>query len=587
MDRGRWLSTLSVKAPGGIFIYAALGVLLSLPSLKSGFFMDDHSMINVIEGRYEIGEGPLDLYASFLDLPSMPWWLSPESRIAFWRPLASATLWLDHALFGHQAFFYHLHSLVWLGMLIGVGGLLYRRLSPCLGGLSLLLLTFEEAHAYVGGIICNRHALIATVLAASGLCAHLRWREEGWRWGLPLSLVGFALGCLAGETAVAVMAYALAYELFAGPGGLSRRLRAIAPAAVLAVVYLLTYKAMGYGPSETIVYNDPVGDPERYLAGLLLYLPVFMAGILSAVPVGLVMEGPFFAGAIVLTGIVASVAVLWGWRRLRPSLSAEDRRALDWLVPGAFGALLPVASAAPSERQFLVPAIGLLPVLAAFAVWAWPRFRVRAAPRRSRLTAGGVLLLVLTLHLGVAGYVRVAKQISHARLGGTLERAAMSLEEFVPPDSQRVHELVVVAAEGFLTLIYPPTIYEMHHPRSQISWGVLSAAPHELRLIRTGARFLELEPIDGEFLDSMLEHVFRPPGDKLAVGDVIGDKRFEIEVTEANEKGPTRLAFRFHHDLDSPRMSFLVLDAGRFRKLTLPKVGESLVLKSPPTLGMP
>ena len=402
-----------------------------------------------------------------------------------------------------------------------------------------------------------------------------------------MSLVGYALACLAGETAVAVMAYALAYELFAGPGGLRRRLGAIAPAALLAVLYLLLYKAMGYGPQETIVYNDPVGDPGRYLSGLLLYVPVFMAGILAAVPVGLVMVSPILAGTVVLAGIAASAAVLWGWRKLRPRLSEIDRRALDWLLPGAFGALLPVAAAAPSERQFLVPAIGLIPVLAAFAAEAFRRFRERAAPRRSRVMAGGVLLLVVALHVGVAGYGRIAKQLSHARLSATLEQAAASLEESVPSAQTQAHVVIVGVTEGFLTMIYPPTIFEMRHPRSPITWGVLSVAPYEHRLTRTGAATLELEPVGGEFLGSMLEQVFRPPGSPLAMGDVVEDERFEVEVLAANEQGPTRLAFRFRHDLDSPRMSFVVWEAGRFRKLTLPEVGESLTLVAAPELGMP
>ncbi len=69
------------------------------------------------------------------------------------------------------------------------------------------------------GWLANRNALVSTTAALLGLVMHLEWREARRPWALALSLVGFAVGLAAGETALGVLAYLLAYELLGARGG--------------------------------------------------------------------------------------------------------------------------------------------------------------------------------------------------------------------------------------------------------------------------------------------------------------------------------------------------------------------------------
>ena len=96
--------------------------------------------------------------------------------------------------------------------------------------------------------------------------AHLRWREERWRPGLPLSLLGFAVGLAAGEVALSVLAYLFAYELFAAPGTPKARVRALCPTALILIAYLLHYRLAGYGAAASGLYLDPFRSPLEYLA---------------------------------------------------------------------------------------------------------------------------------------------------------------------------------------------------------------------------------------------------------------------------------------------------------------------------------
>ena len=89
------------------------------------------------------------------------------------------------------------------------------RLSPAVsaalagtGGVpALFLFAVDESHLFAALWLANRNALVAAVPVLFGLCAHLRWREDGWRWGLPLSLGGYVVGLLGGETALGALAY--------------------------------------------------------------------------------------------------------------------------------------------------------------------------------------------------------------------------------------------------------------------------------------------------------------------------------------------------------------------------------------------
>ncbi len=563
-----WLTFPRIILPAAVF-----AVVLMLPSLTIGFALDDYPQIGLIEGWYDFETPAVNLYASFLDLPSNPWWTSPESRVAFWRPLPSALFRLDHALFGRSAFFYHLHSLLWLAALIAACGLLYARLPAGAGAAALFFFAADEAHAFTSGVICNRHAVVTSVPALLALYAHLRWREDGWRPGRALAVFGFGVAFVAGETALALAAYVLAYELFAGPGGGRTRLRAIAPFAALTLVYVLAYKAMEMGPRYVGFYLNPLEQPADYLLALVRHLPALLAGALAAAPASMWVV-PEFQWPLIAAGMVAVAVFAWILRLVWPRLSDAERRALRWWLPGALAALLPVATTHPSDRQLLVPMVGFAVLLGILAAYAWRRWRDPAAGRRRRRAAACGLALIVLLHLGVASASRVGKLYGVAELGAVLEDVAATIPELAPEASrEEPWDLVLIAAGDLFTIIYPQLIYDYHHGAGKVSWRVLSTAPTAHRLTRTAADTVILEP-EGQLLQSEWEKIWGP--DKLETGDVVEHDAFTVTVLDTNASGPTRLEFRFAGDLDRSRVALLVWRDGGPRRLAPPTIGESV-----------
>src|SRR6187455_2683318 len=98
----------------GFWLVLALALACQLPSLRLGFYADDyvHQIALHDPGRFGDVLRPWSLYdfGTYADWVSlyerfggMPWWISPDWKVRFFRPLTSLSLWIDAKLFGHWA----------------------------------------------------------------------------------------------------------------------------------------------------------------------------------------------------------------------------------------------------------------------------------------------------------------------------------------------------------------------------------------------------------------------------------------------------------------------------------------------------
>lgn len=160
-----------------------------------GFFPNDYAAIGVLEGV----PPPTPLYSTSFSLfrfavgdPRVmqkdiakgiyPWWTLPELKMTFYRPLASALLWLAHSLYGVRPLPWLAQSLLWYLALVAVFGVLMRRLLPgAVGGLALLLFALDDTHAIPVSTIVDNNPVVATFGALLGLLFHVAWREQGRR----------------------------------------------------------------------------------------------------------------------------------------------------------------------------------------------------------------------------------------------------------------------------------------------------------------------------------------------------------------------------------------------------------------------
>ncbi|HYO53054.1 hypothetical protein [Archangium sp.] len=562
--------------PRALWLSLVIALVLALPTLGMGFALDDYLHLLIFEGRWPLGS-PLDLFRfAGGDAEGMrrvvqegpyPWWTLPELKIAFWRPLSSALEALDYRFFGRDALGYHLHSVAWYLGVVALFGVLLRRFLPgSLAVLALLLFTVDDAHLLPVGWISNRNALVSTAFALVGLRMHLEWREARKPWAPLLSLAALAVSLTAGESALGVFAYLLAYELSGARGTVVARLRAIAPAAVLAVGYLGVYKALGYGAYGSTMYLDPVAEPGRYVVAALGRVPALIGGLLG-VPVDLWGITPGSRPVLVGLGLAGLAMLVLLLRSAWPGLSQEERRHCRWLSAGAALSLLPVTSSMPMSRLLFVPSLGASVLLAVVLRHAW-RSRGQGWRPRGVAVAGGVLAL---FHLVLAPLSWPAMAMMIRQLGSGTEQMARKVRGEL--DSARLpsQRVVVLDARDMGVALYVPVMWALQGQERPRSWWPLSLVQESPIVTRTGPASLALElPRGGHFLTSEFEQVIRSPEHMLGAGAQVKLEGMRVTVLAADAQGPTRLGFEFDTPLEDPSLVFLHWREGTLRRFTPP-----------------
>lgn len=576
----RWFDS-----PRALWLCLLVALVLALPTLGTGFFLDDNIQLLIIEGRWPLGS-PFDIFRFAGGSPEgmrrivqegpYPWWTLPELKISFWRPLSSALAVLDHRLFGREALGYHLHSLAWYLGVVTLFGLLLRRLLPgALGMLALLLFALDDSHLLPLAWIANRNALVSTAFALGGLWLHFQWREAREPWALPLSLAALAVSLTAGESALGVFAYLLAFELFGARGTVAERLQAVAPAAVLALVYLGVYKALGYGASGSAMYLDPVGEPGRYLVAALSRVPALFGGLLG-IPVDLWGMKPDSRPVLVGLGLAGLALVAFMLRSAWPGLSDEERRHCRWLGAGAVLSLLPVSASMPMGRLLFVPSLGGSVLLAVVLRHAW---RSRRGWRPNGVVVAGVVFALLNFVL--APLSRLAMPMLIRQIGsGTAELARKAREELEPArlSSQRV---VLLDARDLGAILYVPVLWALQGQELPRSWWGLSLVQESPIVTRTGPKSLAMElPGGGHFLTSDAEQAVRGPEFMPRPGEQVKLEGMTVTVLAADAQGPTRLGFDFDVPLEDPSLVFLHWREGGLHRLTPPPEGTRLELST-------
>jgi hypothetical protein len=548
-----------------------LAALLGLTELPFATFMaDDLIQLGALEGvlpgsslkpwaLYTISDGVRAHVRAMQNAGALPWFFSPDFKMAFFRPLSSALLALDHAVWGLWPIGYRLQSTAWFVALVLAFGMVIRRALPGpIGALALIVFAVSGIHA---SLFWNatRHVVIAGALGMFALAAHIDWRETARRSARAMSIVGFVLALTASEAALAVIAYLVAYEALYATGDAGTRLRALAPTLGLVVAYAGFYTLAGLGAAGNAGYADPLRAPLAFLVdlpGRWLFLIGSMVGgggadlwLLRAD-----LHGPFILIAAML---VVMIAVLL--RATWATATSEERRGSRWLIVGALAAALPFVGTPIGSRCLVLPLLGGSVAIAFVLERWWAVLRQRPGLRYRLISAACVFLAAIHLALAPLGRLTapyLMREMMHGRLATAMQRIDL--------DSARLPEqrVVVLRAPDFIVglgILPFRALYRLPLPRS---WRTLAFSAQPLRYTRTADQTLELEVAGG---------VINAPG--LAAGDVIDLDGMRVNLLAHDGAGPTRAAFQFDRPLEDPSLVFLTWNGDRFERVVPPPVG--------------
>lgn len=374
--------------------------MLTLPLPGAGLLFDDyhhkllmqHSasplrLLNSPWDMFRLIDGGPQRNTELLDFGVLAWWADVNIKGAFWRPIASATHWLDYTLWPTLPALMHAQSIAWYALLVAASEHLYRSIGVGVtAGLAALLYAVDSVHATPVGFLANRNALISALFGVLTLLAHERWRRPACRRpGAVASPLLLLLGLLAKEEAVATCTtWPLAMFLDDAP---SRRLASLVPYAVVIFAWRVTWLRLGYGVSGLGLYVDPLREPLRFAAGgLLKRAPILLLSQLTSLPADLSMllQGVnrvrLIVAALLIVGVMAAAAL--------PAL--RSRRITKFWVAGMLLSVLPAATTFPSDRMLLFVGLGAMALIAQLLAAIFFRNMDRhRSPSDGRQRAGG------------------------------------------------------------------------------------------------------------------------------------------------------------------------------------------------------
>jgi tetratricopeptide (TPR) repeat protein len=362
----------------GVWLAAALTVaaLAHAPSLAGGFVWDDRVL--VLESPAVVELRPLGAY--FFE----PFFSgSPQGeRVPYYRPLATLSLALDHALGGGLPFPFHLSNLLAHAACTALVWALARRAGAGARGAAFAAALFatlprgSEAVDWISG----RTDLLAALGALAGLALHdpapgAHARRRG-------AALAVGLGALAKETALAGAVAIAALEALRVRE--TREPRALA--ANLAPLALATAACFALRAAAGVHLADSAADPigERLLSALAAlgtYAWMLLDPLRPSLQIGLagaIEAHRVAAGALALAAVGLSAAL--ALRARAPALPlAAAALALAALLPVLHLVPIPLRTLA-ADRFLYLPAAGLAVVLAALAARA-PTLVGRASAR--------------------------------------------------------------------------------------------------------------------------------------------------------------------------------------------------------------
>ena len=562
---------------------ALLGMLLVAPTLGVGLFADDFIHRSLLLGEtHAPHSGSLFGLFNFLDGQAertqalkvsgqLLWWAADAARLSFWRPLSEATHWLDYQLWPDLPVLMHAQNLLWYGLLVVLLGKLYRLLdpSPVPSGLGVLVFALSNLHLSVVSWIAARNQLIAACFLVVTVMAFHLWRSQRSTRHAWLAVATFMLGLMSAEAAVATLGYLAAYSLTMESGQpWLRRLRALLPFLLIAVVWRLVYSHLGFGSMGSGGYIDPGANLPRFGMALLLRLPTLMLAQILSIPSGILNGMDHLSQmqyALAATGLIGLCAAAGHYFKLWASPLTR------FYALGSLLALVPVCAAEPSDRLLLNAEIGMSAVVAMLLCQMLARHRLHSG----WLSKGAKALVgfMMLLHLLIAPLQTVIYSVMMVRVASpAMVAEPLSLPNVLPGDVQHV---ILLNPPKPPVVFYYPLVRRYFGMGNAASTQALGSGNQALSVHVISESSIELSGARG-FMDSMSRDIVTRP---FKVGDKVNMGQIDVTVRSVTAEGvPLAAVFDFRAPLSDPRWRFYEWGELGYKPFAMPPPGHTTVL---------
>lgn len=572
-----------------ILISLLISAIVILPTIPSNdFLLDDYWQLEKVAGlRTEWNNCSFDLYCFFDGTPEaynnaqnqiLAWYASPELKIMFCRPFASILSILDYKLFGFNSTGYHIHLYLWYMILLVALGLFLRRFfSDSISSLSLILFTVSISHLMPVLWIAARHYILSAAIGFFALLAHIKWREEKWRPGFIISIIGFTVTLLSSEYGLGIFAFLFCYEVFANKGNLKNKFLHIVPALFVCIGWLIFYYLQGYGANQSQSYLNPLYEPYNFITRIPQYVLSMMSVLFFSIPANIVKIIPngfvvFSVIGLLTAGILSKIY----------RFSSDSKESMLWIGLASILSYIPSILGNFAGRSMLFPSIGMSISIAIFI-----QYGLTSTLKNQKKKTGIVFIKILCFFVVILhGFYGPIQWYKATDFTNTLQSKIDSLINkiyFATDDIRDKNVYVINSPMPFFFSQYAmgSMIYNSDKVPKSIKLLSFSKFSHYLKKITEDT--FEIEYIDGQLyeigpgISSMLKSK-----EPLKSGDIFKIPNIVITVLSTNEFGPTRIRFKFDQTLNSPEYIFMVWQNGKLIPLQFPDLGESITIPQIP-----
>ncbi len=569
-----------LASPWFALAVVAISQLLTFRSIHNGLFADDYFHRAVLSGSKRFGEllpGPQGMFRfatgdsvhtrALVDLGWLPWWTDREIKAEFFQFIPTQTHILDYWLWPERPELMHVHSLVWLALLVFLAAKFYRRiLGPTwMAGVAALLFAIEDGHALPVGWICNRNSMIAASFGIGCLMAHDLWRREKKRWAFGLALVLWGASLCSKEEGIATCAYLFAYALWLDGSTLGKRVLTLVPYGLLLIVWRIVRDSLGFGVAHIGHYVDPFTDTGQFLQALVGHYPVLLLGQWAGLSeLWVVFRSTYWWIAVGYVGLLG--LLFWPlWRR--------DRIA-RFFATGMLLAVIPVCATFPMDRLLMFTGLGAFGLMVRFWNAVFSADGLREGFVLWRVVAVPVALLLVLLHVVVAPLLLTLRASApwgpreFTQSMFPTERFDRSIEE---------QDLVVVNPPVAWLVGYCLFTYEHEGLPAPRAVRTLAPGIRGVTVRRTSDRTIEVIPDNGyvNFPDSLLRNEQYP----LKTGQQVQLARMTVTVLTSADERPKSVVFTFQTSLEDKSLRWVQFRNGEYVPWTPPAVGDEVRLQ--------
>lgn len=456
----------------------------SLPEryFETGLIPDDSGKFSTVLRDLHTAARTKDDIKKLKDYGTLPWWTNDTLRHSNWRPLDSFTHWLDYRLFPNSAQMIHLHSILWLALVVFLVTVLYQRfIGPSwVAGLAALLYLLDDSNYWPTMWIANRNLLISLVFGILTLLSHHKWRKDNSLRAAIIAPFCLALSLLATEAGIATFAYLLAYAFVLDRASRVRRFVSMVPYLVLIVLWRIIYNVLGHGANDIAVFADPGREPLHYARLVVERLVVLLMGQWGFWSSEIFLLLSNSAKVMVWLGSLVFLVVVF--ITFLP-LIRTARLARFWFA-GMLLSVPPICATLPMNRNLLFVAIGSFALIAQFVGYIRNSNGLTSKSQLWRFMAFVVCVTLLFIHVLMSLTTRAAAPKAVAFLHDYVRRTVSIGAE----SELKNQDVIIMNAPNPFMCFFIPSIKAHNGEPLPRSMRILAPGFNSLEVVRTGGQ---------------------------------------------------------------------------------------------------